>query len=131
LCPNKATEELVESVVKNFENNLIEFKNAFPKAKGSLKKRLLTKLLKQVVLSPQGLHIFIQLADGVEIPQSQIKLIRFENKKGPNNPIFAITKKAVGDDSNLEISSSSIDKWCPTLANNRTIAGRGFRSFCY
>jgi hypothetical protein len=103
-------EELIKESVQVIQYNLREFERGFRKAKGSMKKRLLRRLLKQVVLSPNGLHIFMQLADGMEIPNLQIKLIRFENKKDANNPKFAITRKASGDDSNLQVLGSVIRK---------------------
>lgn len=74
-------EEAIKESVQIIQDNLREFERAYRKAKGSMKKRLLRKLLKQVVLSPEGLHIFMQLADGIEIPNHQIKLIRFEGSK--------------------------------------------------
>lgn len=103
-------EELIKESVQVIQDNLREFERGFRKAKGSMKKRLLRRLLKQVVLSPNGLHIFMQLADGMEIPNLQIKLIRFENKKDAHNPQFAITRKASGDDSNLQVLGSVIRK---------------------
>ncbi len=52
----------------------------------------------------------MQLADGMEIPNLQAKHIRFENKKDAHNPQFAITRKASGDDSNLQVFNSVIGK---------------------
>ena len=102
--------ELVRESVQVIQDNLRDFERGFRKAKGSMKKRLLRRLLKQVVLTPNGLHIFMQLADEMEIPNLQIKLIRFENKKDVNKPEFAITRKASGDDSNLQVFNSVIGK---------------------
>jgi hypothetical protein len=56
------------------------------------------------------------LADGVEIPSHQIKIIRIEDRKNQKGNSIAITKKASGDDSNLMFISSDIDKTgVPTL----------------
>lgn len=52
----------------------------------------------------------MQLADGMENTNLHIKLIRFENKKDANNPQFALTRKASGDDSNLLVANSVIGK---------------------
>lgn len=103
-------EEAIKESVQIIQDNLREFERAYRKAKGSMKKRLLRKLLKQVVLSPEGLHIFMQLADGIEIPNHQIKLIRFEGSKDEKNPQYALTRKVSGDDSNLQVFNSVIGK---------------------
>ena len=76
-----------------------------------MQKRLLKKLLKQVVLTPQGLHIFMSLADGVEIPNHQIKLVHFKGYKEQETPSVAITKRASGDDSNLSVLGSDNGKF--------------------
>jgi len=106
-------DEAVKESVQIIKENLREFERAYRKAKGSMKKRLMRKLLKQVVLSPEGLHIFMQLADGIEIPNHQIKLIRFEGPKDEKNPQYALTRKASGDDSNLQVLSEKNQKKSP------------------
>ena len=103
-------QEGIKESVQIIQDNLREFERAYRKAKGSMKKRLLRKLLKQVILSPEGLHIFMQLADGIEIPNHQIKLIRFEGLKDERNPQYVLTRKASGDDSNLQVFNSVIGK---------------------
>lgn len=96
-------EEMVKESIAMIDESLLGFQRGYAKAKGSMKKRLLKKLLKQVVMMPEGFHVFMELADTVEIPNHQIKLVRFENAKEPQNGSLAITKKASGDDSNLEV----------------------------
>ena len=54
--------------VDMIKEGLRDFQRGFAKAKGSMKKRLLKKLLKQVVMMPQGFHVFMELVDPVEIP---------------------------------------------------------------
>lgn len=113
-------EEAIKESVQIIKENLREFERAYRKAKGSMKKRLLRKLLKQVVLSPEGLHIFMQLADGAEIPNHQIKLIRFEGLKDEKNPQYALSRKASGNDSNLQVINSVIGK----LGDPRTLISK-------
>lgn len=117
--------ELVRESVQVIQDNLRDFERGFRKAKGSMKKRLLRRLLKQVVLTPNGLHIFMQLADEMEISNLQIKLIRFENKKDVNKPEFAITRKASGDDSNLQVFNSVIGKDGDFTRTRTSIASLG------
>ncbi len=74
-----------------------------------MKKRLLKKLLKQVVIIYEGLHIFMELADTVQIPNHQIKLTHFEESKEQIS-LPAIAQKASGDDSNLSVFRSDINK---------------------
>lgn len=99
-------EEMSKESVVTIQASLVDFQRGFTKAKGSMKKRLLKKLLKQVVIMPEGLHVFMELADTVEIPNHQIKLVHF----GAQNVSLAITKKASGDDSNLVVLRSDINK---------------------
>lgn len=96
-------ELMVKEAIQMIKENLRDFENGYRKAKGYLKKRLLRKLLKQVVLSPEGLHIFMNLADGVEIPNHQIKLVRLDGADSEKKTQIAITRKASGDDSNLQV----------------------------
>jgi site-specific DNA recombinase len=103
-------DELVKDSINLIQESLRDFQRGFAKAQGSMKKRLLRKLLKQVVMTPDGFHIFMNLADGVEIPNHQIKLVRFENEKEQKVSPFGITQKASGDDSNLSIFRSDINK---------------------
>lgn len=104
-------EEVIRESVQAISDRLREFQRGFRKAKGSMQKRLLKKLLKQVVLTPQGLHIFMSLADGVEIPNHQIKLVHFKGSKDQEAPSVVITKRASGDDSNLLVLGSDNGKF--------------------
>lgn len=123
-------EELIKESVQVIQDNLREFERGYKKAKGSMKKRLMRKLLKQVVLSPQGLHIFMQLADGIEIPNHQIKLISSGGSEGEGNGTIAITRKASGDDSNLLVLNSVIGKLGDS-SRNRTCNPRLRRTVLY
>ncbi len=102
-------EEMVKDSVGMIKEGLRDFQRGFAKAKGSMKKRLLKKLLKQVVMMPEGFHVFMELADTVEIPNHQIKLVRFEESKEQISSL-AIAQKASGDDSNLSVFRSDINK---------------------
>lgn len=85
--------------LKKVESNLKEFERGFYKAKGPMKKMLIRKLLKQIVLTKDQLHIFILLADGNELPNHQIKLIQFKHEKEQKKSPIALFRKAAGDDS--------------------------------
>lgn len=61
----------------------------------------------------------------MEIPNLHIKLIRFENKKDVNSPQFAITRKASGDDSNLQLLGSVIRKDGDFTRTRTSIASLG------
>lgn len=106
LNSNSDEEAVIRESIDLIEENLRGFERGYTKAKGSMKKRLLKKVLKQVVMTPEGIYIFMQLADGVEIPNHKIKLIRFEDREGQKKAPFAITQKASGDDSNLLVLRS-------------------------
>ena len=106
LNSNSDEEGIIRESANAIEENLRGFERGYAKAKGSMKKRLLKKLLKQVVVTPEGIYIFMQLADGVEIPNHKIKLIRFEGPEGQKKAPYAITQKASGDDSNLQVLRS-------------------------
>ena len=102
-------DEMVTESMNMIQDNLRDFKRGFTKANGSMKKRFIRKLLKQVIVTPDGIHIFMQLADGIEIPNHQTKLVQFGGPKATSESRFAITKKASGDDSNLEVLGSPIN----------------------
>ncbi len=90
--------------------SLREFERGFRKATSAMKKRLLRKVLKQVVVTPKGLSIFMHLADGVEIPNHQLKLVKVSGSKNEQNPPIALARKASGDVSKLSVVCSDIDK---------------------
>ena len=103
-------DEAVRESVHAIQGRLREFERGFKKAKGSMKKRLLKKLLKQVVVDSTGLHIFMSIAHEMEIPNHQLKLVNIRSSKDEKIPAFALTRKASGDDSNLSIFGSDIRK---------------------
>lgn len=102
--------ELVSDSVKLIKENLHDFKKGFNKAPKGMKKRLLRSLLKQVVLTPKGLSIFMPLADGMEIPNHQVQLVKVINDKNEQNPVIAIARKASSEESNLLVLGSDIGK---------------------
>ena len=102
--------ELAKESAQIIGGRLQEFQRGFNKAKAAMKKRLLKNLLKQIVVSADGLHIFMCVADKAEIPAHQIKLIHFEGKKDNNLARFAIAKRASGDFSKLSYGRSDIRK---------------------
>ncbi len=102
--------ELVTDSINAIEERLNEFKRGFPKASKGMKKRLLRSLLKQVILTPEGLTIFMPLADGFEIPNHQMQLVKVLGSNNVQNSEFSIIKKASGDASNLVVLSSDIGK---------------------
>ncbi len=122
--------EVISASVSLVQSNLRDFQRGFVKAKGSMKKRLIRKLLKQVVITADGIHIFMQLADGVEIPNHQIKLLRFEEPESGAVSPFVTTKKAFGSDSNLEVLGSDNDK-VGDSSRNRTCNPRLRRTVLY
>lgn len=103
--------ELVTDSINAIEERLNEFKRGFPKASKGMKKRLLRSLLKQVILTPEGLTIFMPLADGFEVPNHQIQLVKVLGQHNVQNSEFSIIKKVSGDDSNLVVLSSDIGKF--------------------
>ncbi len=68
-------EDKIQESVVMISNRLNEFHRGFKKATDSMKKRLLRNILKQIVVSPEGLHIFVQLADWFETSNRQLCLI--------------------------------------------------------
>lgn len=94
--------ELISESVEMIRENLQEFERGFKKASKGMKKRLLRSVIKQLVLTAEGLSIFMTLADGMEIPIHQMRLVRFE-QKGKDEPKigFALARKGSSEDSNL------------------------------
>lgn len=102
-------EFVIESIML-IDERLREFERGFKKAKGAMKKRLLRRLLKQVLVTPDGLKMFMLLADQEDVPNHQIKLVKATSKENPESLVYALTKKASGDDSKLSILRSDIGK---------------------
>lgn len=110
LNERSARNELVSESTQVIAQRLHEFERGFRKAKGSMKKRLLRKVLKQVVVTSEGLSIFMSLADGEEIPNHQLKLVRVPGPESEKKSALALTRKASGGDSKLSVGSSDIGK---------------------
>lgn len=98
---------LVNDTIKGIKARLNEIEKGFTKASRPMKKRLLNNLLKQLILTPEGLHIKIYMADGFEIPI----------KKIPSNVIEIGSKShtedgsgGFGSFSNLSVSGSDINR---------------------
>jgi site-specific DNA recombinase len=116
--PNQS--DLAKESIIQIKEQLHELEVGFKKASVNMKKRLLKNVFKQLVLSSEGLTIFMPLADGMEVPNHMIKLIKSPDDSGNANseshssedvephvkrPAFAITQKASGDDSDLLVLS--------------------------
>ena len=110
LSSSQVSDKDIKESVQLIANRLSEFRRGFNRANPQMKKRLLRYLLKQVVVSEEGLHIFMQMAYGVEVPNHQIKLIRVEGASENSRPEFALARRASGEVSNLSVLSSDIDK---------------------
>ena len=98
--------QFVAESVQLIAERLRELERGFKKAGGAMKKRLLRRVLKQVLVTPEGLKMYMLLAGQEDIPNHQIKLIKESDSKTPETPIYALTKKASGDDSKLQVLSS-------------------------
>ncbi len=101
--------QLIAESRRLIEERLQEFQRGFKKAPGAMKKRFLRRVLKQVVVSSEGLTIFMLLADQADIPNHQIQLIKDSGPSDESQSI-GLTKKASGYDSNLLVLSSDIGK---------------------
>jgi site-specific DNA recombinase len=103
-------QELVAESRRLIEERLNEFANGFKKANGAMKKRLLKRVLKQVLLSSEGLTIYMLLADQMDIPNHQIQLVEEKDSAKSEPSSTVLMKKASGDDSKLSVLSSDIGK---------------------
>lgn len=101
-------EDKIQESVVMISNRLNEFHRGFKKATDSMKKRLLRNILKQIVVSPEGLHIFVQLADWFETSNRQLCLIRHEGDNCPEKNHISLGFKSDFGGSNLLIYRSSI-----------------------
>jgi hypothetical protein len=95
------------------EERLREFERGFKTAGGAMKKRLLRRVLKQVLVTPEGLKMYMLLAGQEDIPNHQIKLVKESGAENPESPVFALTKRASGDDSKLSVlrSGPTFGQW--------------------
>ena len=116
-------QEFIAESLGLIEERLREFERGFKKAKGAMKKRLLRRLLKQVLVTPNGLKMFMLLADQEDVPNHQLKLVKSPNKEDPETPVYALTKMASGDDSKLQVLSSDIGKLGDLKAQLRNVIG--------
>lgn len=114
--------DLGEVVVESRElirERLNEFKKGFAKAKGSMKKRLIRQILKQVVLGEKGLTMFMNLADGSDIPNHQLQLAKERSPKKNDSEVIYLTRKASSHDTKPSIHGSSND-WVGDPTPTRT-----------
>lgn len=102
--------QLVSESKQEIEERLKEFERGFKKANGAMKKRLIRRVLKQVLVTPEGLKMYMLLAGQEDIPNHQLKLVREESVGGDKTPLYALTKRASGDDSKLSVLRSDIRK---------------------
>ena len=103
-------EDRVKESVELITNRLNAFYRGFQKSNESMKKRLIRGLLKQVVVSNEGLHVFVHLADGFEVSARQLCLIRYEADSSANKMQYYLGHKDAVGDSNLSVFSSVISK---------------------
>ena len=102
--------QFIAESLQLIDERLREFERGFKKAGGAMKKRLLRRLLKQVLVTPEGLKMYMLLAGQEDIPNYQIKLVKESNSENPETPVFALIKRASGDDSKLQVLSSDNGK---------------------
>ncbi len=106
LSDSATVSESIHHALSSVKESLELFKRGFAKATGATKKRLLRKLLKQLVITPEGLHIFMNFAHDELAPQRQLELIRVKDQKGSEKSEFLLKKKG----SNEQVLRSSIIK---------------------
>lgn len=53
----------VQGALSSVRDSLDLFKRDFTKATGATKKRLLSRLFKQLIITPEGLHVFMNFAN--------------------------------------------------------------------
>lgn len=110
LSDKQGKNDLILDSVGMIGENLQNFERGFKKATKGMKKRLLRSTIKQAVLTPEGLSIFMTLADGMDIPAHQMQLVRFEQNKNEQKTELALARKASAEDSNLLSIGSDIGK---------------------
>lgn len=103
-------EDKIQESVVMISHRLNEFHRGFKRANDSIKKRLVKNVLKQVVVSPEGLHIFVQLADWFDVSNRQLCLIRYEGAECPDKEQILLGLKAENRDSNLLVFRSLINE---------------------
>ncbi len=106
-------EDSIDSVaesVQSIRDHLNEFTRGFAKATGAQKKRLLRRLIKQLVLSKEGISIFYQLADEDETPGHKLQLVRDESQGNGKPPGFYLRKAGEEKVPKLSVFCSSIRK---------------------
>lgn len=74
-----------------------------------MKKQLLRRILKQILVTPEGLKVYMLLAGQEDIPNHQLKVMREENVGGNKTPLYALMKRVSGDDSKLQVVRSDIE----------------------
>ena len=108
------SEAMIEKEISTFTQEIAErlreFERGFRKASGAMKKRLVRRVLKQVLVTPEGLKMYMLMAGQEDIPNHQLKLVREESVGGNKTPLYALTKRAAGDDSKLSVLGSDIRK---------------------
>ena len=106
LSDTATANESIQESLSNVKESLDLFKKGFAKATGASKKRLLRRLLKQLVITPEGLHIFMNFAHEELASQRQLELIRVKDSNSSKKSEFVLKKKV----SNEQVSGSLIGK---------------------
>ncbi len=111
--------QIISEDIQAIADGMQEFERGFKKAKGAMKKQLLRRILKQILVTPEGLKVYMLLAGQEDIPNHQLKVMREENVGGNKTPLYALMKRASGDNSKLQVFRSDIEM-DGDLGQNRT-----------
>lgn len=99
--------DLVNESIQGIKSRLLEIQKGYAKASRPIKKRLLNNLLKQLILTPEGLHIKVHLAHGFEEPIASFNSNIINLKKYmAKEPVLEVSNSV----SNLSVSGSDINK---------------------
>jgi hypothetical protein len=109
-CREADADVVASDAVHFIKQRLNEFMQGFSKATGFQKKRLLRRVLQQLVLGSEGVSIFFHLSDTGEVPINKLQLVRDESKKASGNEGICLISRASGEASKLSVFSSDIRK---------------------
>ena len=98
--------QIVSESTQEISERLHGFARGFKKAGGAMKKRLIRRALKQVLVTPEGLKMYMLLAGQEDIPNHQLKLVREESLGDNKTPLYVLTRRASGEDSKLVVLRS-------------------------
>lgn len=98
------------SDIQLIKQRMSDFMQGFKKANPNFKKRLLRRMIKQLVLTTEGLSIFYYLAEDDETPGHKMQLVRDEGAKDEKLDQFFLVGAAKAGTPNLSASRSDIGK---------------------